>query len=228
MAGFRSCLAIGAALMGAAFSLPALASLDEAQMRIVPFEALVGWAEDDHVAAMDAFIETCQLLDDPQWLPICTLAQDYPGSARSFFELFFRPVLIEDGQPGLFTAYFEPELAGSEYRSGRYTVPVYARPPEIAAGTANYTRKQIEEDGVLAGRGCGWGSAARTASRSSRWATNWSGAGFTTSIRSPPRSSRTGCAPTRPRGAIFCRITRPTFSLLRLPIFPPIVARLAQ
>ena len=153
MAGIRSCLAIGAALLGAAFSLPAFASLDEAEMRIVPFEALVGWAEDDHVAAMAAFIETCQLLDDPQWQPICTLAQEYPGSARSFFELFFRPVLIEDGQPGLFTAYFEPELAGSEYRSGRFNVPVYARPPEIAAGTANYTRKQIEEDGVLSGRG---------------------------------------------------------------------------
>ncbi|WP_255553756.1 murein transglycosylase A [Maritimibacter sp. DP1N21-5] len=122
-------------------------------MRIVPFQALVGWDNDDHVAAMETFIETCQLLDDPQWYPVCSLAHEYSGTARSFFELFFRPVLIEDGAPGLFTAYFEPEITGSERPTPRFRVPVYRRPPEIASGAASYSRREIEEDGVLAGRG---------------------------------------------------------------------------
>jgi membrane-bound lytic murein transglycosylase A len=136
-----------------ALAAPATAGLDEADITILPFEALEGWAEDDHGAALQVFIETCDLLRDPSWQPICNLAEEFDGPARRFFELFFRPVLIEDGQNAVFTAYFEPEIHGSLRRTGRYRIPVYARPPEMVNGALWYTREEIEEGRLLEGRG---------------------------------------------------------------------------
>lgn len=145
---------VGLALAGLiAFASPARAALDEAEITLLSFSELAGWETDDHEAAFNAFLHTCELLDDPQWDPICAVGFDFTGPPRDFFELFFRPVMIEDGQDGLFTAYYEPEIRGATRRSGRFDVPVYRRPPEFAAGTANYTRREIEEEGVLSGRG---------------------------------------------------------------------------
>ncbi|MBV7380088.1 murein transglycosylase A [Maritimibacter dapengensis] len=136
-----------------AFAGPARAELDEAEIAILPFEDLNGWQQDDHHAALEAFLHTCELLDDPQWRPVCALGFGFQGPPKNFFELFFRPVLIEDGQQPLFTAYYEPEIPGSLSRSYRFNVPVYRMPREVASGARNYTRQQIEEDGILAGRG---------------------------------------------------------------------------
>lgn len=132
---------------------PAFAALDDAEITLVPFDELVGWDEDDHEEALVAFLHTCELLDDPQWRPVCALGFGFEGPPRSFFELFFRPVLIEDGAAPVFTAYYEPEILGSQHRSSRFNVPVYRRPPEVASGEATYSRRQIEEEGALAGRG---------------------------------------------------------------------------
>lgn len=131
---------------------PLLAGLDEAAVTLLSFDELRGWAEDDHQAALDVFVSTCDLLDDPEWIPICTLAQGQ-ANARIFFELFFLPVLIEDGEDALFTGYYEPELAGSLTRDARFRYPVYRKPPEIEAGMLWHSRAAIERDGVLAGRG---------------------------------------------------------------------------
>ncbi|MGR3364689.1 MAG: murein transglycosylase A [Maritimibacter harenae] len=141
---------IGLALAGLiGLASPASAALDEAEITLLSFEDLEGWHDDDHAAAFDTFLHTCELLNDPQWDPVCAIGFDFTGTPRSFFELFFRPVLIEDGQDGLFTAYYEPEINGSERRTSRYDVPVYRRPDT----PVSYTRKQIEQDGVLEGRG---------------------------------------------------------------------------
>lgn len=145
---------IGLALAGLiALASPASAALEDADISLLDFSDLVGWELDDHRAAFNTFLDTCELLNDPQWAPICAIAFDYTGTPKSFFELFFRPVLIQDGNPGLFTAYFEPEIRGSTIRTARYDIPVYRRPPEIADGSRTYTRRQIEEEGVLEGRG---------------------------------------------------------------------------
>lgn len=132
---------------------PALAGLDEAEITILSFDDLEGWPGDDHAAALDVFLETCAILDDPQWTPICNLGQAHDGPARQFFELFFRPVLIEDGSDALFTAYYEPEIPGSRHRSARFNIPVYAKPPELAPGALWFTREEIETRGILEGRG---------------------------------------------------------------------------
>lgn len=132
---------------------PARAGLETAEITILSFDDLNGWAAEDHAAALTVFKDTCTLLDDPQWRPICNLAKAHKGSAREFFELFFRPVLIEDGTDGLFTGYYEPEIRGSRTKSAKYRYPVYRRPPELTPGTQWFSREEIERDGVLDGRG---------------------------------------------------------------------------
>lgn len=122
---------------------------------VLKFGDLKGWAADDHRAALSTFLDTCSLLNDPDWEPICTLAPDAmktKATARSFFELLFRPVLIGE-PPALFTGYYEPELAGSLVRSPRFAYPLFARPPEVKDGVQWLDRTEIETSDALSGRG---------------------------------------------------------------------------
>jgi len=122
--------------------------------QVTEFVELDRWAQDDHAAALTTFRDTCDLLTDPDWVPLCKLAGDVGTgdvAARNFFELFFKPVLI--GQPpALFTGYYEPELKGSPVRTPRYAWPIYRRPPELRDGQVYYDRATIEA-GALRGRG---------------------------------------------------------------------------
>ncbi|MDJ0826226.1 MAG: MltA domain-containing protein [Rhodobacter sp.] len=128
------------------------ASSQDAAYEVLGFEDLKGWEYDDHAAALEVFKSTCADMKDPDWSSLCALATNQT-SARTFFELFFRPVLITDGEPGLFTGYFEPELSGSRTRTPTYRYPLYRKPPEVQNGRAWFTRAEIEETGVMDGRG---------------------------------------------------------------------------
>lgn len=126
----------------------------EPDFSVLSFNSLDGWAEDDHGAAFDAFLTTCGDLDDPDWATLCAVAKSGKiENARAFFELFFRPVLIEDGDPGLFTGYFEPELDGSRYPTPRFRYPLYRMPPEARASNPWLDRRQILTSGVMDNRG---------------------------------------------------------------------------
>ena len=120
---------------------------------ILEFDVLEGWAEDDHGAALTAFLETCGDLDDPDWRALCRAARDKPDP-RAFFELFFRPVRITHGESeALFTGYFEPELDGARRPSSRYRWPVYAMPPEARNVSQWLPRRDLLQSGIMAGRG---------------------------------------------------------------------------
>ncbi len=116
------------------------------------FDDLNGWAADDHQPALDVFLNTCGDMRDPQWEVLCDFARTGP-EPRGFFEKFFRPVLIEDGEPMLFTGYFEPELPGSRVRGDAYQHPIYAVPDDLVPGKPYFTRREIEEDQPLADKG---------------------------------------------------------------------------
>ncbi len=134
--------------------LVAMTATTPAPAQMLDFEALDGWRDDNHAEALSAFLRTCDLIDAPEWRPICAVASDVPQddiSARSFFELFFKPVIVGD-PPALFTGYFEPELDGSSARNGRFQYPLYLRPPELRDGTVFHSRAAID-NGALAGRG---------------------------------------------------------------------------
>ncbi len=114
----------------------------------VPFSALPGWEEDDHVAAFEAFLKSGERLakaaddgslpDRDRWaclLGIIRKALDLPGlanDARAFFETHFVPHRVVHARShGLLTGYYEPVLAGSRLPDGRYHVPIYRRPPDL-------------------------------------------------------------------------------------------------
>jgi membrane-bound lytic murein transglycosylase A len=123
--------------------------------QVLDFADLRDWQTDDHQAALNAFLVTCDLIEGAEWGPLCALAPEAtgsPASARAFFELFFRPVLIGD-PPALFTGYYEPELAGSTSRTPRFAYPIYRLPPDLRADTVWYSREEIETRGLLRGRG---------------------------------------------------------------------------
>jgi len=123
-----------------------------ASARILSFDDLSGWAADTHMEALQAFRVTCADLKEPAWGPVCARAHR-AEEARGFFEALFLPVLIGGEDEALFTGYFEPELRASRTLTSRYRYPIYAAPPELPRGRPWYTRAQIEEGGLLAGRG---------------------------------------------------------------------------
>ena len=106
-----------------AFLLPHTASA-EVTHSILSFEDLDRWERDDHADALEVFRSTCQDIKEDDWQTLCGFAEGDPNP-KEFFELFFRPVLIEDGNDPLFTGYFEPELSGSLNRTDRFQYPVY-------------------------------------------------------------------------------------------------------
>lgn len=142
--------AVRAALV-AGMGLIASAASPETSVKVLEFADLDGWEGDDHQAALDVFLETCPDMDAPDWSSLCAAGHDNPD-ARTFFELFFRPVEISNGSEAMFTGYFEPELDGSRVRTPRFRYPVYSMPPEAKDGPWLSRRDLLSSD-VMEGRG---------------------------------------------------------------------------
>ena len=128
-----------------------LAHSANAEARLLDFADLHDWERDDHAEALAVFRETCGDLKDGDWPAICALSEKQ-ADARTFFETFFRPVLITDGDDPLFTGYYEPELLGARAKSDRFHVPLYRRPDDAPQGRW-LTREELETSGVLSNRG---------------------------------------------------------------------------
>lgn len=110
------------------------------------FDALAGWAGDDHRAAFRAFLlSAAHIADSPptthalglDGAALAAVARQAlalgpdvdTAAARRFFETRFTPLAV--GAPGFLTGYYEPELEGSRIRSERFSVPLYARPADL-------------------------------------------------------------------------------------------------
>lgn len=137
-------------------------SKTHASIDVVPHGDLSGWAEDDHLEALDAFLVTCDRIDAlpdqstlggvggavADWRGPCEASRLVSVSqAREFFETWFTPMRIDAGDRGLVTAYFEPTLRASRTRSGAYQYPVYRTPSELERDGASYGRRMA--DGAL-------------------------------------------------------------------------------
>lgn len=142
------------ALFLAVAIVTATGSRAETTYQVLRFQDLDGWDHDDHAAAMSVFRNTCADLDEPDWRNLCAVAQSHDtASAKAFFELFFRPLLIQDGQDALFTGYFEPELDGSRRPTDRYKYPVYKMPPEARESNPWHSRRDLLTGDMLDNRG---------------------------------------------------------------------------
>lgn len=162
--GLAACETTGTAPNQAALPPPGNLILEPAS-----FEALPGWGSDRLSEAWPALLKSCGAIgqlpaDQPlgpdglagtpaDWRPACAQARQLPASdetvLRRFLEASFRPFLARDsnGRPGLFTSYYEPEIAGSLTPGGPYKVPLYRVPPD----PERYSREAIDA-GILAGR----------------------------------------------------------------------------
>lgn len=111
-----------------------------------------GWTGDDQSAALGAFRRSCKrlsaqpeshrkvagslVLRGADWKAPCAAAAPLidptPADARAFFETWFRPFAARgpDGPEGLFTGYFEMELAGARAPDKRFRVPLYRLPDD--------------------------------------------------------------------------------------------------
>jgi peptidoglycan lytic transglycosylase A len=114
---------------------------DEMVLEPVEFGDLPGWGTDALEEAVPVFLRSCRIVSgqsgQEDWKPACAAAARLPAgdraAARRFFETTFRPWSVRNHHNpiGLFTGYYEPLLHGSRKRHGRFTVPIFARPPEL-------------------------------------------------------------------------------------------------
>lgn len=97
------------------------------------FSSLSGWAEEDHLAALNAFRAGCVVAKEQALARVCGLArntviQDRAG-ARAFLEANFRPEPV--GDEGLLTAYFAPQYEARMSRNAEFTAPLRGLPADL-------------------------------------------------------------------------------------------------
>lgn len=129
----------------------------EAPFDVVAFDALAGWAEDDHGAALASFRRSCRKLNRlkamtilgayagrlEDWRPACDAAATVrPEAARAFFELAFSPVRIRSETGSKVTAYYEPVIEARRRPDGVFRHPIHAKPPELGFHDGAYGVKR--------------------------------------------------------------------------------------
>lgn len=101
------------------------------------FDRLNGFETDDVLQALPALKKSCGVLAKKEraWRCFCekmnAAAFETAGDLRAFIKREMRVFAVNDGQTGLFTGYYEPEIAGSPVKTDEYAVPVYALPDDI-------------------------------------------------------------------------------------------------
>lgn len=136
---------------------------DHFEARTLKFEDLKDWPREDHMAALEVFKNSCQILSQKSrpttsgsdinitsilWNSLCNDAYIVNNKlqAREFFERRFVPYRIANNgkEKGLFTGYYEPVLYGSLHKGGDFKYPLYAAPAELKNQKPYYTREEIE------------------------------------------------------------------------------------
>jgi membrane-bound lytic murein transglycosylase A len=111
----------------------------------VSFSDIAGWVEDDHAAALTAFLGSCAILKDKgrtgrkgrirdRLARLCPLARKARGdkdAARRFFETHFAPYRVNATGSGFLTGYYEPELEGALEKGAGFEVPLLSRPDDL-------------------------------------------------------------------------------------------------
>ena len=137
------------------------------------WDDLPGWHEDSAAAVIPALVRSCdRLMKLPMDKSVGNdglggVVADWSGAcgavrrigprdnvaARAFFQQWFAPFLATDNgkAEGLFTGYYEPELAGSRRAQGQFQVPLLARPKDLVTIDLSKFRPELGKE-QLAGR----------------------------------------------------------------------------
>lgn len=103
---------------------------------------LPAWADDDHAAAWNAFLQSCRGMASkphgPAWKRVCDLARTAEignrQAARQFFETHLKPYAVLAGDAsasGMITGYYEPLLRGSRHLAKGFEQPVRGVPDDL-------------------------------------------------------------------------------------------------
>jgi membrane-bound lytic murein transglycosylase A len=131
----------------------------------VSFDDISGWQGADLSHSLAAFQRSAQEIlqkgsgfrreaafggKREDWLPACEAANRI-NHARTFFEQHFRAFSVSDSArpAGLFTGYYEPLVKGALTQSAANPVPVYAKPKDLVA----FTAEEASVTGLSYGRG---------------------------------------------------------------------------
>jgi len=138
-----------------------------AQYAPVAWSDIAGWNEDDHLAAYNAFRDSCKPISAQTKAPAepkalgtslrdpCRVAKalELTDSARAkaFFEEQFLPLQISRlGEPeGFVTGYYEPIVDGSRTENEVYKVPVYRRPSNLFVRGATQSSAGLPNGGKV-------------------------------------------------------------------------------
>jgi len=154
---------------------PVAPSAGPERLSLIPaaFEDLPGWRDDAAASVLPALLKSCDRFAKlpfdrsigaegwggvaADWNGPCGAARRLPAgdheAARAYFRQWFQPYLATNNgvAEGTFTGYYEPELAGSRQRQGRFTVPLLARPKDLVIADLGQLRPDLGRD-QLAGR----------------------------------------------------------------------------
>ena len=96
--------------------------------------ALPGWAEEDHLAALQAFQIGCGANRAAIWRAVCKRAKEQQAAdesaARAFFEDNFRAEVRSAN--GLLTAYFAPEYPAQTTPDEIFSAPLRPKPEDLS------------------------------------------------------------------------------------------------
>ncbi|MBR4127000.1 MAG: MltA domain-containing protein [Alphaproteobacteria bacterium] len=105
------------------------------KLAAVNFNQLNGFETDKMLDALPALRKSCIVLKKyEQWKAVCKRLNNSFQSdreLRNFLKENFQPYAVNNGQKGLFTGYYEPEIEGSLTQTEEYTTPVYGLPQDI-------------------------------------------------------------------------------------------------
>jgi membrane-bound lytic murein transglycosylase A len=101
---------------------------------LTPLSALPGWAEEDHLAALEAFKAGCGAARAEAWRAACERARAQAPSGEAAARAFFEDNFRAEAHPatGLLTAYFAPEYPAQATPDEIYSAPVRAKPDDMA------------------------------------------------------------------------------------------------
>ena len=140
--------------------------LPNSALEPIDWNALDGWAADDHAAAFATFLASCRPLlrtilpegeTRPMYFALTQVCRRAVASrrlaeeqARMFFERNFRPLRITKlgDSAGFLTGYYEPIVDGSRFPTGIFKVPIYRRPPRSGAAAKEY-RPRLSQQGTV-------------------------------------------------------------------------------
>lgn len=116
----------------------------------VPWSELPGWGSDNLFEAWNAWLKSCEKAPPP-WAALCPEVRRLSiGNAQeqlAWMQSRLQAYRIEAApgeSTGLLTSYFEPVMEASRQPNGRFNVPLYQVPANLAQRKPWFTRQEIE------------------------------------------------------------------------------------